>query len=136
MISLTTACRLFPSTSSTTDARAAQILIFSGRTAIVVVVPGDGNSPLVRTTPPATATPLIDFGGPSLLHDLAPIQDRNGVGERQSFFLIMRHEDRGEAALALDAPQFDLHLLAQAAIEGGERFVEEENARLGYHGSG
>src|ERR1700722_6288416 len=57
MISLTTASRLFPSASSTTDARAGPILIFSGRTAIVVLVPGDGNSPLVRTTPPATATP-------------------------------------------------------------------------------
>ena len=43
----------------------------------------------------------------------------------------MRHEDRGEAALALDTAQLDLHLLAQAAVERRQRLVQQQHARLG-----
>ena len=42
----------------------------------------------------------------------------------------MGDEDEGDADLALDALQLDLHLLAQLEVEGAERLVEQEHARV------
>ena len=44
--------------------------------------------------------------------------------------------DGGDAELLLDAPELELHVFAQLAIEGGERFIEEEEIGLEHEGAG
>jgi len=46
-------------------------------------------------------------------------------GER--LFLVVRHEDEGDAGLELQPLELDLHLLAQLEVEGGERLVEQQH---------
>ena len=52
------------------------------------------------------------------------------VGQGQRLLLVVGDEDRGQPALALDAAQLDLHVLAQPAVERRERLVEQQHARL------
>ncbi len=42
----------------------------------------------------------------------------------------MGDEDEGDAELALQGFQFELHLLAQLEVERPERFVQQQDARL------
>ena len=60
---------------------------------------------------------VIDFARASDLQDLALGHDRDAVRHGERFFLVMRHEDEGDAGLVLEALQLDLHLLAQFIVE-------------------
>ena len=42
----------------------------------------------------------------------------------------MRDVDGGDAELALDAAELELHLLAELSVERGERLVEQQQVRL------
>ena len=56
----------------------------------------------------------------------AAVHHRDAVGHGQRLVLVVRDEDRGGAELAQQAPQLDLHRLAQLAVEGRERLVEQQ----------
>ncbi len=42
----------------------------------------------------------------------------------------MGHVDEGDADLALDALELELHHVAQLEVEGAERFVEQQRTRV------
>ena len=52
------------------------------------------------------------------------------VGHDERLALVVGDVDRGDAELALDAAELELHLLAQLAVERGERLVEQQEVRL------
>ncbi len=60
---------------------------------------------------------------------LALAEDRNAIGHRERFFLIVRHVDEGDAHLLLNGFQLDLHLLAQLQIERTQGLVEQQHPR-------
>jgi hypothetical protein len=51
------------------------------------------------------------------------------VAEGENLFLVMRHEDGGDAHLSLDALQIHLHLHAERLVERAQRLVEQQHAR-------
>ena len=68
----------------------------------------------------ARRTDLFDA---PLAHDRDPLRHHHG------FVLIMGHQNESRAEFALHADQFELRLLAQFAVERGERFVEQQQLR-------
>jgi hypothetical protein len=60
--------------------------------------------------------PAVDHGDP--------------VGKTQCFVLVVRHQQRGRAAGALQRADFVAQLLADAGVERRERFVEQQDFRL------
>jgi hypothetical protein len=69
------------------------------------------------------------------LHDLAGAHHADPVAQRQRLLLVVGHQDEGDAELALKVLQLDLHLLAQLAVERGQRLVEQQELRLVHDGS-
>lgn len=61
------------------------------------------------------------------VHLQQPAAEHNAdaVGQRQSLFLIVCHQQRGDAGNALNLLEFEPHLLAQLAVEIGKGFVEQ-----------
>ncbi len=53
--------------------------------------------------------------------------DGDAIRHRHRLLLVVGDEDEGDADLALDALQLDLHLLAQLEVERPERLVEQEH---------
>ena len=72
--------------------------------------------------------------GASLVH--AVVHDDHVVRHGERFFLIVGHEDGGDADVALDRLQLDPHLLAQVGIESRQRLVEEQHIGLDDDGPG
>ena len=64
------------------------------------------------------------------LLDHAAVHDDDLVGHDQRLALVVGDVDGGDAEFALDAAEFELHLLAQFAVERGERLVEEQKVGL------
>ena len=64
------------------------------------------------------------------LQDLAARHDGDAVGQRQRLFLVVGHEDEGDADGALDLAQLDLHLLAQLLVERAQRLVQQQHLGL------
>ena len=60
------------------------------------------------------------------LLNLAGIHHRDPVGHYQGFFLIMGHENCGNADLSQQLLQFNLHGFTQFAIQRGKRFVQQQ----------
>ena len=54
----------------------------------------------------------------------------DAVAHGQRFFLIVGHENERDAALALDALEFKLHLAAKLQIQRTQRFVQQQDIRL------
>ena len=79
--------------------------------------------------------PLVDLGRGGDLLDRALVHHRNAVGEHQRLLLVVGDEDRGEAKLALQPADLELHGLAQLAVEGTERLVEQQKARIEHDGA-
>ena len=50
--------------------------------------------------------------------------------ERHGLVLVVGHVEEGDAHLALDALELDLHGLANLRVEGAHRLVEQQDARL------
>ena len=50
----------------------------------------------------------------------------DAVGHHQRFFLAVRDKQRADMKLGMDAPELDLHFLAQRGIEVGQGFVEQQ----------
>ena len=55
---------------------------------------------------------------------------QSGRRLREGFRLVVSDIDRGDAGFALQALEFDPHLLAQLGIEIGERFIQQQQARF------
>ena len=67
--------------------------------------------------------------GVAQLLDVTFEHDGDPVAHPHCFFLVMGHEHERYSELALQQLQLDLHFLAQLAIQGAQRFVEQKNTR-------
>ena len=72
---------------------------------------------------------VVDRVGVGELLDVAVEHDRDAVRHRQRLLLVVGDEHEGDADLALEQLQLDLHLLAELAVEGAERLVEQQHRR-------
>ena len=114
-------------------------VIFSGRTEWSPVASEDA-APSARSSkrfdvPTKSATkrragPLVELARRAELLDAAVVEHGDAVGEGERLLLVVRHEDEGDAEVALDLLQLDLHLLAELEVERAERLVEQQHLRL------
>ena len=74
--------------------------------------------------------PAVDLGRGAELLDAARGHDGNPVGDRQGLLLIVSHIERRYAELELYPPDLLAKLHANLRVEGRERLVEEQHARL------
>ena len=79
---------------------------------------------------------LVDLGGAPTCSILPVVEDRDPVAHRQRLLLVVGDEDEGDADVALQALELDLHLLAQLEVEGAERLVEQQHLGLDDQGPG
>ena len=118
--------------------RRRAIAIFSGRR----LVQAGGAAERARRSPAssdvgaadeigdeARARPLVDVARRADLDDAAVVEDGDAVGHRQRLALVVGDEDEGDAELALQRLQLDLHLLAELEVERAERLVEQQHLR-------
>ena len=70
------------------------------------------------------------------LDDAAVAHDADAVGHRQRLLLVMGDQHEGDADIALQVLQLDLHVAAQLAVESGERLVEQQHLRPVDQGAG
>ena len=75
--------------------------------------------------------PVVDLGRGPFLHDAPLVHEDDAVGHRERFFLVVRDVEERGAQLLLDAPQLELHRLAQLEIECGQRLVQQEHRAVG-----
>ena len=58
---------------------------------------------------------------------MARAHDGDAVAHGERLLLVVRDEDEGDAALALDALELELHLTAELEVERAERLIEQED---------
>ena len=75
------------------------------------------------------------LGGGELLQP-ARFHDHDAIGHHERLALVVGDVDRRHPELALDASEFELHLLAQLAIERGKRFIQQQEIRLEHERAG
>ena len=71
----------------------------------------------------------VDFTGRGDLLQRSVAQQRDAVGQRHGFFLVVGDEKKSDANFALQRFQFALHLLAQIGVQRGKWLVEQEKPR-------
>ena len=69
------------------------------------------------------------FGLPDF-EQAAVVHDADGVGEREGFFLVVRHQHRGDAEFALHGADGAPEFFADLGVERAEGFVEQQHLRL------
>ena len=74
---------------------------------------------------------IEDLARISRLLDLAVAHHNDQVGKRHRLFLTVRDMDEGDAEVALEALEFGPHLDPQERIERRQRFVEQQDRRVG-----
>ena len=74
--------------------------------------------------------PVVDLRRRGELVDPARVHDGDAVGHRHRLLLVVRDHDEGDADVALDPLELDLHRLAQLEVERAERLVEQQHLRL------
>ena len=72
---------------------------------------------------------LVDLLGRADLLDAALVEHGDAVAHAERLVLVVGDEDEGDADLALDRLQLDLHLLAQLEVERAQRLVQQQHAR-------
>ena len=72
---------------------------------------------------------VVNIGRPHELIQPAFVEDGDAIRHRQSFFLVMRHDDGRRLGEALNALDLDLHVQTQILVEGRKRFVEQQYGR-------
>ena len=77
------------------------------------------------------ARPLVDIVRRAELQHAAVLHHRDPVGHRQRLLLVVGDQHEGDAGLALDALQLDLHAAPQLQVERRQRLVEQQQARAG-----
>ena len=78
----------------------------------------------------ARGRPGIQLVGLVALQQAAEIHDTDAVGEREGFFLVMRHQHGSDAELALDLADRAPEFLADLGVERTERFIEQQHFGL------
>ena len=73
---------------------------------------------------------VVDVGGGADLLDLALLHNDDLVRHGQGLFLVVGYKDEGDAHFLLDALELMLHLLTQLVVQGAQRFVQQQDARL------
>ena len=73
---------------------------------------------------------LVNLRPRGNLLDRTLAHHRNPVGEHQGLFLIVSDEDCRQPQSLLKPPHFELQRLAQLAVEGAERLVQEKQPRI------
>ena len=73
---------------------------------------------------------LVNLARCAHLLNATVVEHGDAVAQRQRLFLIVRDEDEGDANLALNLFELNLHLLAKLLVEGAERLIEQQHARL------
>ena len=61
---------------------------------------------------------------------MAGVHDRDPVGHRHRLLLVVGDHDEGDADVALDPLELELHRLAELEVEGAERLVEQQHLRV------
>ncbi|MNB95412.1 hypothetical protein D3C75_425850 [compost metagenome] len=79
---------------------------------------------------------VVDSIRRGYLLDLALIEDADAVAHGERLLLIVGDEDEGDAELALQGFQLELHLLAQLEVQRPQGFVQQQDARLVDEGPG
>lgn len=69
---------------------------------------------------------VVNLFGRTDLLDLALAHHRDSVAHRERLFLIVGHENEGDADFALDALQFDLHRFAKLQVQRSQGLVEQQ----------
>ncbi len=75
----------------------------------------------------AGAGAFVEGAGVAELFDAPGAEDGEAIAEDEGFLLVVGDVEEGDAEVALESAEFDLKLLAELEIEGGERFVEEQD---------
>ena len=78
---------------------------------------------------PCGRGPLVDLARGADLFDPPLAHERDALRHRHGLVLVMRDDEEREPEIALHLHQLELRFLAQLAIERGERFVEQQQAR-------
>ena len=73
---------------------------------------------------------LVDVPRRRDLQHLAVVEDRDARRERQSFALVMGHENEGGSEFLMQPLHLVLHLTAQMFVQRRKRLIEQENGRL------
>ena len=73
---------------------------------------------------------VIDLARRPELDDAPAIHHADEIAHRQRLLLVVRDQHEGDAELALQVLQLDLHVGAQLLVERGERLVEQQHGRL------
>ncbi|MNN17721.1 hypothetical protein D3C81_1309150 [compost metagenome] len=73
-----------------------------------------------------------------ILYDSAGIRVHHNqtAGQEQRFIHIMSDEKHAFARFSPDLPQMKLHILARQRVQCTERFIEQDNLRLGGQSTG
>ena len=67
------------------------------------------------------------FQGSTDLFDMAHVEHCNAIAEFESFFLIVRDEDRGHVHLLQQRADFATQVNARLRVERAERFVKQQH---------
>src|SRR5690349_14143625 len=78
---------------------------------------------------PARIWLLVDFSRRRHLHQPATIHDRDPVGHRHRFALVVGNDDECKSKPALQVHQLELRLAAQFFVERRHRLVEQQHPR-------
>src|SRR5262249_3082538 len=70
---------------------------------------------------------VVDLERRADLLDPSVAEHRDPIGHGHGLALVVRDVDHGDAELAMDALDLDLHLLAQILVERAERLVEQHH---------
>ena len=74
--------------------------------------------------------------GPSLLLDPAVLHDDDDVAHRQRLLLVVGHVHERDPDLALELLELELHVVAERAVQGAQRLVQEQHAGMVDQGPG
>ena len=77
---------------------------------------------------------MVNLGRRADLFDFAFVHHRDAIGHAEGFLLVVCDKDERDAQALLQVFQFGAHLGAQLGIEGGKRFVQEQNLGLANNG--
>jgi hypothetical protein len=73
---------------------------------------------------------VVDLARGAHLLDRALVHDRDPVGHLHRLLLVVGDQDGGDALLVVQAPQPLPQFGPHRGVEGAERFVEQQHARL------
>jgi hypothetical protein len=86
-------------------------------------------APVKRATN-ASAGVVQELGGRALLHERAPPDDAEAVGERGGIADVVRHEQRGQPQLGEQVLQLAAHPCARVGVQRAERLVEQQDVGI------